>query len=49
MNSNISWTLVKLTRANLSALAMSIAHIIKRYTDVLFTYLITYLLTYLLT
>jgi len=30
------------TRANLSALEMSIAHIIKRYTNVLFTYLLTH-------
>jgi len=33
-----------LTRANLSSLETSIAHIIKRYTSVLFTYLLTYLL-----
>jgi len=34
-----------LTRANLSALEMNIAHVIKRYTDLscLHTYLLTYL------
>ena len=32
------------TRVNLSALEMSISHIIKRYANALFTYLLTYLL-----
>ena len=31
-----------LKRANLSALEVSVAHVIKRYTNVLFTYLLTY-------
>jgi len=33
-----------LKRANLRALEVSVAHVIKRYTNVLFTYLLTYLL-----